>query len=111
MLVTLHFTLTFFQHTNLMSINSFIPPSVFNSKLCCRERGSELFLREKESCSGLSIDFVKELAQVVESSIGLRPTYIFTRITDLPQRERSFFLNTEVQKYPQNHLSSVSVFS
>ncbi|CAH8582524.1 unnamed protein product [Schistosoma haematobium] len=77
-------------------------------QLCCRERGSELFLREKESCSGLSIDFVKELAQVVESSIGLRPTYIFTRITDLPQRERSFFLNTEVQKYPQNHLFSIS---
>ncbi|CAH8512714.1 unnamed protein product [Schistosoma turkestanicum] len=66
-------------------------------ELSCRERGSELFLREKESCSGLSIDFVKELAQVVKSSIGLRPTYIFTRIADLPQKERSFFLKPKVQ--------------
>ncbi|CAH8547167.1 unnamed protein product [Heterobilharzia americana] len=56
------------------------------------ERGRELFLREKESYSGLSIDFVKELSQVVDSSIGLCPKYIFTRISDLSPRERSFYV-------------------
>nr|CAH8853354.1 unnamed protein product [Trichobilharzia regenti] len=74
-------------------------------QLSCRERGHELFLREKESFSGLPIDFVKELSQVVDGSIGLSLTYIFTRISDLSSKERSFFIKSEAQQLSNGNYS------
>ncbi|THD26013.1 hypothetical protein D915_002948 [Fasciola hepatica] len=61
-------------------------------QLSCRERGRELFLREKEGISGLKVDFVNELKQVVEKNINVKPVFLFAKLNNLPKCERSYFL-------------------
>ncbi|VDP72812.1 unnamed protein product [Echinostoma caproni] len=66
-------------------------------QLSCRERGRELFLREKEGTSGMKVDFVNELEQVVEKSINLKPIFLFTELRNLPKNERSYFLEDKLE--------------
>lgn len=69
-------------------------------QLSCRERGRELFLREKEGTSGLKVDFVDELKQVVEKSINVKPVFLFAKLNNLPKSERSYFLKTTQVSQP-----------
>ncbi|KAF8567504.1 hypothetical protein P879_07155 [Paragonimus westermani] len=64
-------------------------------QLSCRDRARDIFLREKESRSGIKLDYARELDRLAESTIGLKPVYLFTKLSQLPDSERAYFLSNQ----------------
>ncbi|KAF7257846.1 hypothetical protein EG68_05181 [Paragonimus skrjabini miyazakii] len=64
-------------------------------QLSCRDRARDIFLREKESRSGIKLDYARELDRLAESTIDLKPVYLFTKLSQLPDSERAYFLSNQ----------------
>ncbi|KAF5403669.1 hypothetical protein PHET_02740 [Paragonimus heterotremus] len=64
-------------------------------QLSCRDRARDIFLREKENRSGIKLDYARELDRLAESTIDLKPVYLFTKLNQLPDSERAYFLSNQ----------------
>ncbi|KAA3676077.1 uncharacterized protein DEA37_0012167 [Paragonimus westermani] len=76
-------------HAALLTILNVSP------QLSCRDRARDIFLREKESRSGIKLDYARELDRLAESTIDLKPVYLFTKLNQLPDSERAYFLSNQ----------------